>query len=440
MFESIAAAHADYRERTPNSQLLFAEAGGVIAGGVSRRTLAFEPYPFYAEGAEGAWLTDVDGNRYLDLVNNYTSLPHGHGHPPTLAAVEAELKSSPAIGAAHPLESAYAQELRERLPVLRRLHFTTTGSEAVAYAVRLARANTGRERVLKFEGAFHGSYGELHRDIASEPPLGPGEWRHSLPASAGLEATASITAGYNDPSSVRAAFDRWGGEIAAVVVEPFLGNSALVTAEPWFLDEVFACAARAGALVVFDEVQSLRADYAGAHGLWGYAPDLVAIGKIIGGGFPVAAYGGRADLFDALEGVDPAVVQTGTFTATPLALAAGRAAMSCLGRREYEELAARTERLQQGLREEFGRAGLDVQVNGVGSMFNVSFTTEPVTSYRAFRAADAERLALVRMELLRRGVVIMPRGTGCLSTAVSDADVDAVVDAVRASIAVERRS
>jgi glutamate-1-semialdehyde 2,1-aminomutase len=424
------SAIAAYEQATPISRRLFEAAQSVIPGGVSRATLAFEPYPFYAVGANGAWIRDADGNGYLDLVNNYTSLPHGHAHGPTNEAVIRELAVSSAIGTAYELETTFAKELRDRIPAMERLHFTTTGSEAVGFAVRAARAHTGRSRILKFEGGFHGSHNDLYQDIALLPALAPGSSTPSRPSSSGLEPTQSVTAVYNDPASVRNAFENWGDEIAVVVLEPFLGNGALVTATREFLDQVFASAEAAGALVLFDEIQSLRADYAGAQGLWGYRPDLVTLGKIMGGGQPLAAFGGREELFAPFSDARLPLLQTGTFTATPIALAAGRAALAYLGRFEYEQLAQRTERLRQGIREVFAEADVPVHVNGLGSMFNISISEEPVTSYRAFRAADDDLLQRVRLELLNSGILIMSRGTGCLSTAVTEGDVDLFLDAL----------
>jgi glutamate-1-semialdehyde 2,1-aminomutase len=431
---AVSSALKLYEQLTPSSRLLFEEARKIIPGGVSRGTLAFEPYPFYASEAAGAVVVDVDGNEYLDLVNNYTSLPHGHGHAATTNAAVAQLSISSAVGTAHALETEYGGDLRRRLPALERLHFTTTGSEAVAFAIRVARAATRRPRILKFEGGFHGSHNELYQDIAVMPPLEAETAQPARPASAGLEPTATITAVYNDPASVQAAFRQWGDEIAAVVVEPFLGNAALVNADAKFLDEIFAEAHARGALVVFDEVQSLRAGYGGAQGRWGYAPDLIAIGKIMGGGHPLAAFGGRAELLDVLDGANPPVLQTGTFTATPVALAAGQAAMEAMTAEVYDILEDRTERLRLGVRETFARARVPVHVNGIGSMFNISVTDQVVDSYRTFRAADAAQFAALRLELLVRGILVMPRGTGCLSTAITDNDVDHFLSALDESL------
>ncbi|WP_028935193.1 aspartate aminotransferase family protein [Pseudonocardia spinosispora] len=424
-----------YEDRTPTSRALHEKACRIVPGGVSRNTLAFEPYPFATAEAAGAHLTDVDGNTYLDLVNNFTSLPHGHGHVPTLEAATAELRRSSAVGTAHVLEAEYAAELRRRIPAMETLHFTTTGSEAVGLAVRVARAHTGRVRVLKFEGGFHGSHNEVTQDIATRAPLAPGTAVPARPASAGLEPTTTVTGVYNDPASVHTAFARWGDEIAVVVLEPFLGNAGLITAEQPFVDAIFTAARAAGALVLVDEIQALRARVGGAHMTWDHTPDLVTVGKIMGGGFPLAAFGGRAAAMATLTGADR-VIQTGTFTATPPSLAAGRAAMDLFGADVYDELDRRTGRLRAGLRSALADAGLPGYVSGLGSMFNLAMSAEPVTSYRALRSADVELLADIRLELLNRGFLIMPRGTGCLSTAVTDDDVDRFLSAVGESIRV----
>lgn len=431
--QSTSAALDRYERKTPRSRKLFEQANSVVQNGVSRGTLAFAPYPFYAESARGAHITDVDGNVYLDLVNNYTSLPHGHAHGPTTQAALAELTSSSAVGTAHPLEGAYAEELRSRIPSMEKLHFTTTGSEAVAFAGRIARANTGRSRILKFEGGFHGSHGEFYQDIALEPRPAGTSWL-ATPSSAGLEPTSAVVAVYNDPESVTAAFAQWGRGIAAVVVEPFLGNGALVTATEGFLDRIFEESAAHDTLVVFDEVQSLRAGYGGAQNRWGYTPDLTAIGKIMGGGYALAAFGGRADLMAAMTGQAPVVMQTGTFTAAPMALAGGRAALSALDRQTYGELEDLTEELRVGIRETFARHAVPVHVNGIGSMFNITISAEPVDTYRAHRNADAAAFDRIRLELVSRGVLIMPRGTGCLSTAVTHDDVNFALRQLDAAI------
>lgn len=429
----LAQAADAYLDRTAASRQAHQAAERCIPGGVSRQTLAFPPYPFYATSASGALVTDVDGNSYVDFVNNFTSLIHGHGFGPVVEAAHRAVPVA-AIGTPHPDERSLAELLADRLPGLEWLHFTTTGSEAVTYALRVARAATSRSRVLAFEGGFHGSANEMVRDVTNAP-LPAGSAVPARAQSAGLEPTSALTAVYNDRESVTHAFRTWGHEIAAVILEPFLGNAALIEARPDFVAHVFDVAHRHGALVVFDEVQALRLGYHGLHGTDGWAPDLVAVGKIMGGGFPLAAYGGRRDLASVLEGPKPALVQTGTFTGAPIALGAGLAAMTHLTQDSFAGLDALGERLREGVRRALRDAGVVAHVNGRGSMFNVSINDQPVNSYRTHRSSDVAMLRALHDELLVRGVLVMPRGTGCLSTAHDSDHVDRLVTAVAESLA-----
>lgn len=423
---TVVDAGALYAARTKRSSELHRVALQHISGGLSRQTLAYDPYPFYALSSSAQWITDVDGNRYRDFANNYTSLIHGHRHPRTERATIEVLQGSQALGAPTALEAELAAELRRRMPLLDFVRFATSGSEAVAFAVRVARARTGRSRVLKFEGGFHGGSGDLQRDIWNEPlPVGfAGPARAS---SGGLEASETLTAVYNDIASVETAFARWGAEIAVVVIEPFLGNCALIDADPVFAQAVAEIAHRHGALVLLDEVQGVRISPRGAHEALGITPDLVTLGKIIGGGQSIAAFGGRKDLMDIFD--TGGVIQTGTFTATPLALAAGLATLADFGDAEYARLNALGEEVRGALRHVFAGASVPAVITGRGSMFHISLSSGPMTRYRDFRAADMGAWLTLRLGLLNRGVFLMKRGTGCLSTPMGQEDVQALADA-----------
>lgn len=417
-----------------SSTALFERASRVVPGGVSRQTLG--PVPVFAQRAGGVVVTDVEGRELLDFVANHTSLVHGHAFPPVVRAVTDGMAGLP-LGTAHAVEAEFAELLRDRVPALDWLHFTTTGSEAVSYAARVARAVTGRSRLLTFEGGFHGSANEFVRDVHGEP-LPAGSVVAARPASAGLEPTTALTAVYGDRGSVDAAFAGFGPDIAAVVVEPFLGNGGLVEAPREFLDHLFTTARSHGALVVLDEVQSIRTGPGGVHGLDGLEPDLVTIGKVIGGGFPLAAFGGRRGLAGVLEGPTPALVQTGTFTGMPLALTAGLVATRHLGTAEFAHLDDLGERLREGLRRELSDARVVGHVNGRGSMANVGFGVPTVGSYRALRATDGARLATVHDGLLERGVLLMSRGTAVLTTAHTSGHVDVLLSAFRETLAATR--
>ncbi|MYV99215.1 aminotransferase class III-fold pyridoxal phosphate-dependent enzyme [Streptomyces sp. SID3343] len=427
------AATRALRKRTTSSEGSYVRASGRIPAGVSRQTLAYAPYPVFAERGSGQYLWDVDGNRYLDLVNNYTSLIHGHAHGPTVEATIAELRRGGALGAPCTSEREFADLLTERFPVMERLRFALSGTEAVAFATRAARAFTGRKRLLKFEGGFHGSGDEVQQSIGAQP-LPPGAFGPGVPNSAGLLDVPTLVAVYNDRAGVRRAFAEHGSEIAAVVVEPFLGNAGLVTAEPGFLAFLAEHAHRHGALLIVDEIQSMRLDTGGAQRLHGVVPDLVTLGKIMGGGMPLAAFGGREEIMRAFDGFAPAIAQTGTFTAFNVGLAAGLATVRHFGAEEVRALDHAGARVRDGIAKVFTEHGLPVTVNGTGSMFNICLIEGPVRDYRTWRAADDRTWTRVRTGLLARGVHINARGTGCLSTPMTDTDLDDFLTALHLAV------
>jgi glutamate-1-semialdehyde 2,1-aminomutase len=423
----------EYERATTASQSAFASARELLPTGVSRQTLVYEPYPIYAERGAGQYLWDLDGNRYLDFVNNYTSLIHGHAYPPSVQAAAAELGRGGALGAPTRLEREYVEFLRTRFPVAQQIRFALSGSEAVAYALRVARAVTGRRRIVKFEGGFHGSSDEMQQSISS-PPMRPGEFGRGRPSSAGLIDVPTLVCVYNDRDSLRAAFAAHGEEIAAVIAEPFLGNSGLVTADPGFLSWCAAQARQHGALFILDEIQSMRLAAGGAQELHGVVPDIVALGKIIGGGLPLACFGASANVMSWLDGFSPAVPQTGTFNAFSASLAAGLAAMRGFGVAEVTRLGLLGELVRAEIAATFAEAGLPVWVNGWGSMFNITMTAEPVRTYQAWKGAPTEMWQGIRMRMLADGIYITLRGTGCLSTPMREDDVAQLMASLRAAI------
>jgi glutamate-1-semialdehyde 2,1-aminomutase len=410
-----SAPSGAYVAATPRSKQALDRAHHRLPTGVSRQTLVFAPHPFVAAGGEGAYLEDIDGRRYLDFVNNYTSLIHGHSHGPTRDALAAAMESSPAPGAPTELELVMAEEIVKRVPSIEWLRFTVTGTEAVLYALRAARAATGRGRILKFEGAFHGAVDDVQVSIASAP-MGQGSVSGGEPATDGLGVVDTIVAVYNDVDSVSAAFERHGSEIAAVIVEPFLGNGALVAASDEFMLAVRRASQASGALMILDEIQSCRLYYGAAQERLPITPDLTTMGKTIGGGMPLALVGGRQDVMVAFEGFEPRVRQTGTFNAFPPSLVAGLATLHDWQPADVERLNAMGAELRGGLAQALGAAGVEAQVNGEGSMFNITLLDRPVTTYRDFMAGDRSGWDWMHKELLVRGYYVSARGTGCLST------------------------
>jgi glutamate-1-semialdehyde 2,1-aminomutase len=421
--ETATGPQQTYTAGTRRSGQAFASARRRLPAGVSRHTLTYRPYPLFAERGAGQYLWDVDGNRYLDFVNNYTSLIHGHAHRPSVEAAIAELRRGGALGAPTSLELEFASLLIERFPVLERLRFALSGSEAITYALRVARAYTGRKRILKFEGGFHGAHDEVQQSIGS-PPLRPGTFGSGVPSSAGLMDVSTLIAIFNDRDSVRAAFAAHGDEIAVVMAEPFLGNAGLITAAPGFLAFLREIAHTHGALLLLDEIQSMRLAYGGAQQLHHVTPDLVALGKIMGGGLPLAVLGGSEQIMAALDGFTPKVPQTGTFNAFSAALAAGMATMHPFDHDAISRLNDLGDRTRAGVKEVFRSAGIPVTVNGQGSMFNIILASGPVNRYLSWHAAPTDFWTAARLELLARGIYITARGTGCLSTPMDEANID----------------
>jgi glutamate-1-semialdehyde 2,1-aminomutase len=390
--------------RDARSAQLYERAQRVLPGGVNspvRAMRAIGRDPLFVARAEGAELVDADGNRYVDWVCSWGPLIHGHAHPEVLAAVAGAAARGTTFGAPTEGEVELAEEVGRRIPSVAMLRMTSSGTEASMSSIRLARAATGREKVLKFAGAYHGHVDGLLAEAGS------GLATQALPASPGVPAAATagtVVVGWNDPAGVEAATAEH--EFAAILAEPYPANMGLVPPEPGFLELLRERADASSALLVFDEViTGFRVGRGGAQERTGVTPDLTVLGKVIGGGLPAAAYGGRRDL---LERVAPAgdVYQAGTLSGNPLAVAAGLAALRLLDEDAYAALARITDALAQGLREAAGDRR--VQVVGVPGLVTPFFSAEPVRDYAGARACDLEAYAAWCRALLARGVYPPP--------------------------------
>jgi glutamate-1-semialdehyde 2,1-aminomutase len=357
--------------------------------------------PIFVERAHGAELIDVDGNRYVDWMCSWGPLILGHAHPRVLGAITRAAADGTTYGAATPEEVELAERVRARMPAVEMLRMTSSGTEATMSAIRLARAATGREKVVKFAGAYHGHVDGLLADAGS------GLATQGIPASPGVPAAAAaatVVVPWNDPEAVaQACADH---EPAAIIAEPYPANMGLVPPEPGFLDHLRATADTHGALLILDEViTGFRISAGGAQELTGVVPDLVILGKVLGGGLPAAAYGGRAEL---MERVAPAgdVYQAGTLSGNPLAVAAGLVTLELLDEAAYARLAATTEAIASGLREAAGDR--PVQVVSVPGLLTVFFSAEPVRDYAAAKACDLEAFGAWCRALLARGVYPPP--------------------------------
>ncbi|MGF1595353.1 MAG: aspartate aminotransferase family protein [Acidimicrobiales bacterium] len=410
-----------------------------IPDGLSRGLARIRPHPIYVERGEGAWVTDVDGHRYLDANNNFTSIILGHAHPAVTEAVTAQLGRGTAFAMGTEVEIELAELLCDRVPSIERIRFCNSGTEAVMSAIKAARAFTGRPMVAKLEGAYHGSYDHVETSLGADPDTwGPAEAPAAVLYAGGTPASVAdevAVLAFNDAATARSVIDRCGERLAAVLIDTHPSRVGLPDIDPDFVASVFASARSVGALVIMDEVITFRLGLAGNQGRLGIEPDLTALAKIIGGGFPVGAVGGRAevmDVFAAGEGPRAPVPSGGTFSANPVSMTAGVACLRQLDEGSFRRLEEMGDGVRHGLRAVFERRGLDWQVTGHGSLFRLHPHGRPVVGYRQAHLGPAEAAVMddLQRRLLDRQVYLPGYGLGCLNLATSDDDVAHLVGAV----------
>jgi glutamate-1-semialdehyde 2,1-aminomutase len=422
--------------RVSGSRRLFARASDVLPGGVNSPVRAFTSVgasPLFIRRASGARLEDVDGNRFIDYVMSWGPLIHGHAPPGLAKALSQAARLGTSFGAPSPLEVELGERVRRFMPSLERVRFVNSGTEAAMSAVRVARAATKREKIIKFAGCYHG-----HAD-AFLVQAGSGALTLGVPTSPGVTRAAvadTLVASYNDLQSVRRIFDANRDQIAALIVEPIAGNMGLVPAADGFLRALREVCSAEGAVLIFDEVISgFRAARGGAQAIAGVKPDLTCLGKIIGGGLPVGAYGGRADLMSLVSPAGP-VYQAGTLSGNPLAMTAGIWSLDRLTPKLYANLASLGARLAAGLAEAARDAGVDLQVNAFGSLLTPFFTNRPVHDYASATSADTELYARFFRAMITRGVYPPPSQFEAwfLSAAHTARDIDRTIAAARAAM------
>ena len=427
-----SGARTPMARQTTESERLFAEAQLLLPGGVDSPVRAFKSVggkPLFIERGEGAYLYDADGNRYLDFVLSWGPLILGHAHPLVVEAVVAAAKRGTSFGAPTRLENELAGLIMEAMPAIELLRFVNSGTEAVMGALRVARAFTGREKIVKFRGCYHG-----HAD-ALLVQAGSGVATLGLPDSPGVPpgVTAStLVLPYNDIDGAAELFRSSGSEIAALIVEPVAGNMGVVPPKPGFLDGLRALTAESGSLLVFDEVMTgFRVHPGGAQRLYAIDPDLTVLGKVIGGGLPVGAYGGRREIMELVAPSGP-VYQAGTLSGNPVAMSAGIATLQELRREGVWEGLDRTgAELAERLVRLFRDARIDATLNRVGTMFSTFFAAGPVEGWESAEHSDTRRFAAYFRALLDAGVYIAPSQfeAGFLSTAHGSGEVDLMVEA-----------
>ncbi len=388
---------------------LFEEAQNLLPGGVDSPVRAFSSVggqPLFIRRGEGPYLYDVDGNRYVDYVLSWGPLILGHAHPDVVAALKDAVDLGTSYGAPSPLENELARLVQEFMPNIEMIRFVNSGTEATMTALRLARAYTGRDKIIKFQGCYHG-----HADMLLVQ-AGSGVATLGLPDSPGVpKATVqdTLVAQYNDPDSVAALFEKYPGEIAALIIEPVAGNMGVVPPQDGFLAGLREMTANNGALLIFDEVMTgFRVHPGGAQTLYDIQPDLTTLGKVIGGGMPVGAYGGKREIMEMVAPVGP-MYQAGTLSGNPLAMTAGIATLRALQEPEvWDALDAAAERLGAGIGEAAQAAGIPLHQTRVGTMFANYFTGEPVHDWDTVSRSDTETFKRYFHGMLERGVYLAP--------------------------------
>jgi len=405
-----------YRRRTPRSAELHARARRVLPGGNSRQAAYWAPYPLTLDRASGARLVDVDGNEYLDLLYNYTSMVHGHAYPPILEAVDLARGTGWAANNVPMLD--LAEQIVERVASIEQIRFTNSGTEAGLLALTVAREITGRHQVLMARGGYHGSLPEFESGTLGKP--GP----------------ATLLADYGDLASFERVLEERGSEVAAVFVEPVQGAGGIVRGTPEFLQGLRAAAHRHGALFVVDEVITFRLATGGAQAELGLDPDLTMLGKIIGGGFPVGAVGGKREHLDVFEPARMRALHSGTYNANPVTMAAGAVSVRELTAERIERMHRLAERLERGLMRVAERAGLQAKMRRVGSLLAIN-VARPAGGGSGAEALEAPDPTPVRFHLaaLNHGLMFAPRGMMALATVLDEATIDEAIERAAAAMA-----
>jgi glutamate-1-semialdehyde 2,1-aminomutase len=430
--EAAAALLRRYRERTPGSRARNEIARQVMPGGDTRTVAFHAPYPITVESGSGCTITDVDGNEYIDVLNNYTSLIHGHAHPAITAAVAEQLPKGTNYATAIESQTRLATMLVERIVSVEKVRFTNSGTEATMNAARAARAFAGRDLLVKMEGGYHGTYDDF--EVSVHPPLaeaGPDNDPVALLDTRGVPGNtthAVHVVPYNNIDAAERFFAKFGPEIAALIIEPVMGSGGMIPATAEYLQALRALTRKSGALLIFDEVMTFRLETGGIQEHYGVQPDLTTLAKIIGGGFPVGAFGGSDAVmrqFDPSSGAP--LWQSGTFNGNAVTTVAGAVALEHYGPDEVRRINALGELLREGMRDTLASRGIRAAVTGYGSFAAVHFDCDKVENYRDAARGNIELKRMVHLALMNEGVFCAPRLMFCTSTAMNEEVIADVV-------------
>ena len=425
-----------YIANTPGSRKLQQEAIHHLPGGSSRGTSYFDPYPHFIDHGEGHYIYDVDGNRYLDFMINATSLIVGHANPIVVRALQEQAARGTSFSGPTEAQVRLAKILSDRIPSVDTIRFTNSGTEGTLMAIRAARAFTGKYKIAKFEGGYHGSH--EYASVSVRPaadkldPEGP----TAIPEFPGQPPSVAddvIVLPYNDLEGSERVIREHRDELSCLIMEPIASAFGYLPADPDFLSGIRELTRRLGILLIFDEVQSFRVAPGGAQDRFGVIPDMTALGKVIGGGMPVGAFGGREDimaLYDPTSG-GPVLPHAGTFNANPMTMVAGEATINQLTPERYRRLNDLGEMLRAKLRAVFDELEVPAQVTGVASLFGIHFTSEDITDYRSVVRGDRETKKALFTGLLNEGILLQSGCGGALNTLTTEDEIDTLVDATR---------
>jgi len=425
-----------YPDYSSKSAALYERAKQYLPGGNTRTTIFLKPYQIYAARGSGCRVWDVDGNERIDCINNFTAGIHGYAHPELVRVAKQQLELGTAFGMQTESEIDLAQLLSERVSSVDQSRFANSGTEAVMTAIKAARAFTGRPKIAKCEGAYHGTYDYAEVSLDSPPREGGQVWPTSVPYAVGTPRGVTddvVTLPFNDIDSSVAILRAHAAGLAGILIDPMPNRVGLVPADRGYVQAIRQVASEIGALLIFDEVIAFRLGFNGAQKIWGVHADLTTFGKIIGGGFPVGAVGGSRDVmavFDPTSGKPP-VPHGGTFSANPMTMVAGLKTMQLLDPPAFEKLARLGSRIRSGFDEAFLRARIQGRTTGMGSLLKIHFTTRAICDYQTAipDPAAARRMTQLMTGLLNEGVLMAPNGLLALSTPMSDADADEVIRA-----------
>ena len=432
---------ADFRASSPRSAALHQAAARVMPGGDTRTVAFHAPYPLVITEGQGCRIQDADGRTYVDLLNNYTSLIHGHGHPAVVAAVAERLPFGTAFPAPNEAQTQLARIIVDRVASVDLVRFSNSGSEAVMNALRAARAFTGRDLVVKMEGGYHGTYDDVEVSVhpdPRDPSSGPDHAPNGVLGTRGVPQNTTenvVVTPLNDIEAVERLMRERSDEVAAVIIEPVMGSAGMLPADHAFLEALRGLTLEYGALLIFDEVMSFRLEPGGAQEHYRVRPDLTTFAKIIGGGFPVGGFGGRASVMEQFDPLRPSPLwQSGTFNGNLITMVAGVAAMEAYGPEEVARINALGDRLRVGLRDALANADVIGTVTGYGSFVGLHLGTTEVRTYRDAAVTDKGLSRLLHLALLLEGIYVAPRLMMCTSTAMDEATIDEVLAGFRRAI------